>query len=139
MQSISHSPPLQTALPLDGEGQPLPQVPQFAVLVIRSTQVPLQFSLPAAHDALQVAPLHTSPALQALSQAPQYDGLLSRFTQTLLPSLSQPTKLSLQVNVQAPPLHCAAPFDGALHTLLQAPQWFVLVPLTLTQALPQSS
>jgi hypothetical protein len=117
----------------------LPQSPQFAVLVARSTQVPLQLSLPSPHDVLQLPLLQTSPALHAVSQSPQYDGLLSRSTQTLLPSLSQPTKLLSQVNAHAPALQRAAPLEGASHTWPHAPQLLTFVPLMLMQPLPQSS
>jgi hypothetical protein len=52
--------------------QVLPQLPQLALLCLRSTQVPSQLVVPLGHT--QAPALQTSPPRQRLPQAPQLFG-----------------------------------------------------------------
>jgi hypothetical protein len=71
VQAIEHWLSEQIGLALAGAGQTLPHMPQFEVLVARSTHEPLQLVVPPVHVSLHVPSVHTCEAVQAVGQVPQ--------------------------------------------------------------------
>jgi hypothetical protein len=57
-------------------GHVVPQAPQFVMLVVRSTQAPLQDVSPVAQPVVQTLFTHSSPMVQRLPQPPQLRGSL---------------------------------------------------------------
>jgi hypothetical protein len=106
----------------------VPQAPQLASELARSTQAPPQLTRLGAHTRPQIPALQTDPAAQLLPQAPQFMGSLRWSTQVV------PQGLVPVGQEQTPPLHCLPP----LQAVPQAPQWALLVPRS-TQAPEQAS
>ncbi len=123
LQLKSHLLATQVGTPPGGALQPLPQLPQLEGSAARSTQLPLQFVVPAGQVVVQFPPEHTWFAPQALLQAPQCELFASRFTH------SEPHKLSpaLQLTPHAPALQVGLPPVGAVQTLPQVPQFWTSV------------
>jgi hypothetical protein len=77
----------------------VPQVPQFALFVLRSTQLPLQSTVPAAQ--VQLPPWQTRLPVQIWPQKPQLFLLVCRLTHAL-PHLASPAE---QFGEHVPRLH----------------------------------
>src|ERR1051325_9301463 len=106
-------------MPFEGMGQALPQPPQFAVLVIGSTQAFPQAVIPPMHEVPHAPDEHTSFAPQTTSQEPQCAG--SAFLSIQLSP--QRTNVVSQIKSQPVAVQTAAPFAGASQTVSQLPQW----------------
>src|SRR4051812_38825028 len=117
---------LQTGMAFAGVGQTLSQVPQFEVLVSRSTHDPLQFVAAPPHTVVQVPPLQTC-AVHTVGQAPQW--LLSDLKSTHAPPQSVYPKL--QATPQPDALHTALPLGTLRQILPHVPQ-FCVSPSSLT-------
>src|SRR5256885_2126318 len=111
---------LQTGMAFVGVGQTLPQVPQFEVLVSRSTHDPLQFVVAPPQTVVQAPPLHTC-AVHIVGQAPQW--LLSDLRSTHAPP--QFVYPKLQAIPQPDALHTALPLGTLGQILPQVPQFCV--------------
>jgi hypothetical protein len=114
----------QVAVPFGSVGHAWPHVPQFATFVVVSAQ-PLAQSCgvavgqPFVHAELTHAGVPLS-GTHALPQLPQWGLLLVRSKQAP-PQLVYPL---LQAMPQVPPLHVAVPLVTPEHLVLQPPQWF---------------
>jgi hypothetical protein len=86
------------AVQVDPDGQAWPHEPQFAKLVLVSTQVPLQFVCPAGQLPAHWPPEQTRPAAHAWPQVPQ----LALSVCTLVQMPLQLTRPAWHVSVQAP-------------------------------------
>jgi hypothetical protein len=82
LQVKRHCELLQSGVALAGAVQTLPQMPQFDVLLVRSTHELLQFVSPGSQIALQIPPLQTWP-VQTMGHIPQWS--LSDFKSTHSP------------------------------------------------------
>jgi hypothetical protein len=91
--------PWQQVLPAE-EGQTLPQAPQLLVLVLRSTQEPLQRVWPVGQPHTPFVQL--CPLGHKLPQAPQLVASVFRSVQVQQPHLVVPAG---QSTVQRPPAH----------------------------------
>lgn len=94
--------------------QIVPQVPQFAVSVCVSTQVPSHSVSPGQGSTIQVATMHSSPTSQIAPQEPQF--ALSVCVSTQAPPHS--VSLGRQLPVQVPDTHVSS----GPHALPQLPQ-----------------
>jgi hypothetical protein len=95
--------------------QALPQPPQLALLVCRSTHVPEQSVFPPAHSHDEFT--HTFPAVHAVLQSPQW------LVELVVSTHDAPHIVSAPVHTQLPSMHCFA----APHAVAQLPQWLLLV------------
>jgi len=73
----------QLAVPPGGLTQVLPQAPQLARFVFKSTHDPLHSASPAGQSSLQVPEAHTWPTAQGALQRPQFFGSVANATQAV--------------------------------------------------------
>jgi len=147
---IAHAPAAHVAAAL-AKLQARPQAPQWAALVRVSASHPLaalrsQSAKFAAHAVIAQAPAVHAPVplagLHARPQAPQWAEVSSVASQPLAALPSQLPRPAAQAVPQVPAVHAADPPAGAGQALLQAPQWAVLVRVSVSQplaALPSQS
>lgn len=100
-----------------GFGQAVPHMPQFAVSVSRSMQMPVQAVCPAGH--VHVLAEQVCPPAHAIPHAPQ-------LRSSLRVSMHPPAHIICPAGqVIAPPVHAPAEhICVALHIVVHAPQWF---------------
>src|SRR5262249_52933664 len=111
-QLVAHLPALQVALPFCGEGQALPQAPQLAASLERSTHWPLQ-SWPLVQVGWQPEGVHT-PLAQTVPQAPQLDFDDKSASQPSSGLLEQCTRPEAQLTLQVPWKQVALETPGSL-------------------------
>lgn len=124
LQVMPHVLALHVAVPLGSVGHAWPHVPQFATLTVVSAQplgqrVGVAVGQPFVQAELTQAGVPLSRT-HALLQAPQCGLLLVRSTHAPL-QLVYPL---LQVMPQVPPLQAGDPLVTPEHLVLQPPQWF---------------
>lgn len=71
-QAKSQAPAIQLGAALGGAVHTVVQSPQCAVLLVRSTQEPSQFSVPPPQVTPHLPPVHTALAPQLVVQFPQW-------------------------------------------------------------------
>jgi len=145
LQVGTHTPVVQTVDPF-GFVQEVPQVPQFAAVVLRLTSQPVdarpsQFPKPVLHAIVHAPseqPAEPFVPLQAEPHAPQFETFVSVFvSQPFVLLLSQFPKPELQVpRVQLPVTQLALAL-ARLHAAPQAPQLARLVLRFVSQPLPE--
>jgi hypothetical protein len=111
-----------------------PAAPQYWLLLVGSTQLPLQSTRPGVQVTAQTPTLHTCPAVHLVPQAPQF--VLSVFVSTHVPVPPvgvHSVRPFWQVSEHLPPPHTVP----AAQSVPQAPQ-FALSELVFTHDWPQS-
>lgn len=110
--------PEQTAEPFAGTAHALPQPPQFAVFVARSTQLPEHAVSPPPQVNPHPSEEQDSPGAQALPHCPQLAG-------STLVSTHEPlhcARPASQTNPQTFDVHTAVPNAGTLQATSHDPQ-----------------
>jgi hypothetical protein len=85
--SKPHAEAAHVGAPPAGAVQAFPQVPQFAGLVVTSTQAPLHDVSPPVQEPLQLPPVHTWEAPHGVPHAPQWFVSEARSTHAPLQSV----------------------------------------------------
>jgi hypothetical protein len=133
----THAPALQVGVALGSLGQRVPHIPQLAVSLAVSAQMPLaeQKVVPAGQELTQAPPAQREPAAQGFPQRPQSVLVFRLVSQPLtgLPSQSPAPALQL-ATVQRPRAHPAVALGG-LQALPHAPQEAGLVARPVSQPL----
>jgi hypothetical protein len=142
MQSKVQPRATQRAAALAGSAQTIPQTPQFAVLVRRSTSQPFaafasQLAKPPLHANVHIPAAQPTVAPETASQGaqePQCSGSARGSTSHPFAAFaSQSRRPALQARVQAPLTHIAVVPVVAVHAALQAPQLARLVSRSVSQ------
>ena len=126
--------PAMQALP---DPHAVPQLPQFAPSVCRSTPRPLHTLCPEGQLTAQVPLPHTCPEAQVVLHAPQLALSLRVFTSQPLAALpSQSAKPALHAPMAQPPArHTAVALARGPHARPHAPQWSTLLESSASQPL----
>jgi hypothetical protein len=144
-QAYWHAPPAQLAAVLGRAGHCMPQPPQWATLVWVLVSQPFcvllsQSAKPVAQPvSVHVEAMHTSVELdapQVRPQPPQCAALVRvSASQPLLVLPSQSEKPAVQVSAHMPTAHAGTALGAPGQEVPQAPQWEVLVRVSVSQPL----